>query len=78
MPGSGIARKRAGGIDGASYGSWYAALTDLSLRLSGLGWRNALCDTAFVARCGEGGPCDGDMDHLAVRWPDWQRTSTSS
>ncbi|KQZ56323.1 MULTISPECIES: glycosyltransferase family 2 protein [unclassified Lysobacter] len=67
----GSARKRAGGLDGASYGSWYAALIDLSLRLSGLGWRNALCDTAFVARRGEGGPYDGDMDHLAVRWPDW-------
>lgn len=67
----GSARKRVGGLDAASYGSWYAALIDLSLRLSGLGWRNALCDTAFVARRGEGVPCDGDMDRLAVRWPDW-------
>jgi hypothetical protein len=67
----GTARKRAGGLDATSYGSWYAALIDLSLRLSGLGWRNALCDTAFVARRGEGGPFDGDMDRLAVRWPDW-------
>ncbi|MFD0739099.1 glycosyltransferase [Lysobacter koreensis] len=67
----GSARKRAGGLDAASYGSWYAALIDLSLRLSGLGWRNALCDTAFVGRRGEGAPFDGDMDRLAVRWPDW-------
>lgn len=67
----GNARKRVGGLDAASYGSWYAALIDLSLRLSGLGWRNALCDTAFVARRGEGVPFDGDMDRLAVRWPDW-------
>ncbi|RDZ27074.1 glycosyltransferase family 2 protein [Lysobacter silvisoli] len=67
----GSARKRAGGVDGASYGSWYAALIDLSLRLSGLGWRNVLCDSAFVARHGEGVPGDGDMDTLAVRWPDW-------
>lgn len=67
----GSARKRAGGLDAATYGSWYAALIDLSLRLSGLGWRNVLCDTAFVARRGEGGPSDGDMDRLAVRWPDW-------
>lgn len=67
----GSARKRVGGLDAATYGSWYAALIDLSLRLSGLGWRNALCDTAFVARRGEGGPSDGDMDRLAVRWPDW-------
>lgn len=67
----GSALSRVGGLDAASYGSWYAALIDLSLRLSGLGWRNALCDTAFVARRGEGSPFDGDMDRLAVRWPDW-------
>src|SRR5690606_19563695 len=57
--------------DPASYASWYAALIDLSLRFSGLGWRNALCETAFVARGGEGGPYDGDMDALAARWPAW-------
>lgn len=67
----GSACRRAGGLDAASYGSWYAALIDLSLRLSGLGWRNALCATAFVGRRSEGRPCDGDMDRLAVRWPDW-------
>ena len=67
----GRARQRAGGLDAASYGSWMAALIDLSLRLSGLGWRNALCETAFVARPGEGFPFDGDMDALAARWPAW-------
>jgi hypothetical protein len=67
----GSARRKAGGLDAASYASWYAALIDLSLRLSGLGWRNALCETAFVARFGEGGPADGDMDALAARWPTW-------
>lgn len=67
----GRARARAGGLDAASYGSWYAALIDLSLRLAGLGWRNALCETAFVARAAEGAPADGDLDALAARWPDW-------
>lgn len=67
----GSARRRAGGLDTASFGSWYAALVDLSLRLSGLGWRNALCETAFVVRGGEGGPGEGDMDALAARWPGW-------
>ncbi len=67
----GSARRRAGGLDASSYGSWYAALIDLSLRLAGLGWRNVLCDTAFVARPSEGVPADGDMDALAARWPDW-------
>ena len=67
----GSARRRAGGLDPDSYGSWYAALTDLSLRLSGLGWRNALCETAYVARPCEGLPRDGDLDVLAARWPAW-------
>ncbi|MFC5577168.1 glycosyltransferase family 2 protein [Lysobacter niabensis] len=67
----GSARQRAGGLDAASYGSWYAALIDLSLRLSGLGWRNVLCEAAFVARLGEGVPSDGDLDAIAVRWPAW-------
>jgi hypothetical protein len=67
----GSARRRAGGLDAASYGSWCAALTDLSLRMAGLGWRNVLCETAFVARAGEGLPADGDMDALAARWPAW-------
>ncbi|HEY5972848.1 MAG TPA: glycosyltransferase [Pseudoxanthomonas sp.] len=67
----GSARQRVGGLDASSYASWYAALIDLSLRLSGLGWRNALCETAFVARGGEGAPSDGDMDTLNARWPAW-------
>ncbi|GAB3098311.1 glycosyltransferase family A protein [Lysobacter terrae] len=67
----GSARQRAGGLDVASYGSWYAALIDLSLRFSGLGWRNVLCDTAVVARQREGTPCDGDLDAIAARWPAW-------
>ena len=67
----GSAYKRAGGVDAASFRSWYAALTDLSLRLSGLGWRNVLCETAFVLRDDEGHPVAGDMDRLSVRWPGW-------
>lgn len=67
----GSARRRVGGLDADSYGSWYAALVDLSLRLSGLGWRNVLCETAFVGRRHEGRPADGDLDLLAARWPLW-------
>ncbi len=67
----GSARIRAGGLDAASFHSWYAALTDFSLRLSGLGWRNVLCETAFVLRDNEGYSSDGDMDRLSVRWPAW-------
>ena len=67
----GSARVRAGGLDPSSYRSWYAALIDLSLRLSGLGWRNALCETAFVLCDAEGVAADGDMPRLSVRWPAW-------
>ncbi|MDQ3205345.1 MAG: hypothetical protein M3Q40_02285, partial [Pseudomonadota bacterium] len=65
------ARARVGGLDAAGYASWSAALTDLSLRLSGLGWRNVLCDTAFVVRQRESDPGAGDMEHLSARWPAW-------
>ncbi|WP_045728418.1 glycosyltransferase [Xanthomonas sp. GPE 39] len=67
----GAARQRVGGLDASSYGSWYAALIDLSLRMAGLGWRNVLCETAHVARRAEGCAADGDMDALATRWPAW-------
>ncbi|MDE2408232.1 MAG: glycosyltransferase [Xanthomonadaceae bacterium] len=67
----GTARVAAGGVDAASYGAWYAALIDLSLRMAGLGGRNVLCTTAFVLRERESTPMPGDLDALAVRWPNW-------
>lgn len=67
----GRARAKAGGLDIRSYASAYAALVDLSLRMAGLGWRNVLCETAFVARRGEGMPLDDDVATLGVRWPGW-------
>lgn len=67
----GAARVQAGGLDAASYRSWYAALIDLSLRMAGLGGRSVLCETAFVLRATEGAPRDGDMDTLSARWPAW-------
>lgn len=67
----GAARVRAGGLDAATFAGVGAALVDLSLRLSGLGWRNALCDTAFVARDAETPAGEGDEARLAVRWPGW-------
>lgn len=66
------ARRRAGGLDMHSYASWSAALIDLSLRMAGLGWRNALCENAFVARDTESRAQDGDMEALGTRWPAWQ------
>ncbi|KAF1014037.1 MAG: hypothetical protein GAK31_03060 [Stenotrophomonas maltophilia] len=65
------ARRRAGGLDAQSYGGWSAALIDLSLRMAGLGWRNVLCENAFVCRDGEAAAHDGDLDVLGTRWPGW-------
>ena len=67
----GAARVAAGGVDATSYGSWYAALIDLSLRMAGMGGRNVLCPTAFVLREQESRPMPGDLEALAARWPHW-------
>lgn len=67
----GKAYARAGGVDEASFTTWPAALADLSLRLSGLGWRNALCETAFVARIHEPVVDSEDQEALIARWPAW-------
>lgn len=67
----GKAYGKAGGVDDASFHSWPAALADLSLRLSGLGWRNALCETAFVARIHEPAVDGEDQEALIARWPAW-------
>ena len=67
----GTARIRVGGTDADSFGSWYGALADLSLRLAAQGWRNVLCEGAYVACPGEGVPAGGDLEALAARWPAW-------
>jgi len=67
----GNALRRAGSLDTQSFGSWGAALVDLSLRMGGLGWRNVLCETAFVARQSEALLQPGDLEALAIRWPGW-------
>ncbi len=67
----GNALRRAGGLDTQSFGSWSAALVDLSLRMAGLGWRNVLCETAFVGRQREALLQPGDLEALANRWPGW-------
>lgn len=67
----GNARRRAGGLDAQSYLGWNAALVDLSLRMAGLGWRNVLCENAFVGRGAEATSREGDLEALATRWPAW-------
>lgn len=68
----GTPRKRIGRLDGESFESWAAALTDYSLRLAAMGWRNALCESAFVVRDREPWHGEDDLDVLAVRWPTYR------
>ena len=68
----GAPRARIGRLDERSFESWAAALTDYSLRLSAMGWRNALCEQAFVAREREPWHGDDDQEAIAVRWPDYR------
>ena len=68
----GTPRQRTGRLDGESFESWAAALTDYSLRLAAMGWRNALCESAFVARDREPWHGEEDLDVLAVRWPSYR------
>ncbi|RMH87751.1 glycosyltransferase [Lysobacter pythonis] len=68
----GAPRVRIGKLDGESFESWAAALTDYSLRLAAMGWRNVLCETVFVARDHEPLYGDDDLDVIAARWPDYR------
>ncbi len=68
----GAARKAVGLVDPSSFNSWYAALVDLSMRFSGMGWRNVFCESAFVGCSIEEHAADGDAAALFARWPDWQ------
>lgn len=68
----GAARKSVGTVDPSSFRSWYAALVDMSMRFAGMGWRNVLCESAFVGCDVESHAADGDAAALFARWPDWQ------
>ncbi len=68
----GAPRIRSGALDGESFESWSSALADYSLRLAAMGWRNVLCETAFVARDRESDHGEEDIEVMAVRWPDYR------
>ena len=68
----GKARKAVGGLDVDSFDSWYAGLVDWSIRFAGMGWRNVLCESAFVGCTLESHAQDGDSAALFARWPLWQ------
>lgn len=65
-------------FDAITFGRGHSAENDLSRRLVGHGWRNVLCDAAYVARTGNAarglsgkGSGDDDLVRLLARWPDY-------
>jgi len=69
-----------GDFDQATFGRGYGEENDFCLRAAGHGWRNVLCDNAFVAH--EGGvtfaaeglvPGGENLVRLVARYPDYNR-----
>lgn len=72
------ALRQLGGFDAATFGRGYGEENDFCLRAESMGWRNVLCDTAYVVHLGGAsfGPLDiapnGDnLARLLARWPDY-------
>ncbi|MDP1696671.1 MAG: glycosyltransferase [Xanthomonadaceae bacterium] len=67
-----------GAFDAATFGRGYGEENDLSRRLAAHGWRNVLCDDAYVVHIGnasfgplELGPGGDNLQRLVARWPDY-------
>ena len=70
------ALRQLGGFDAATFGIGGGEQDDFSLRAAAMGWRNVLCDTAYVVHHGGasfgaiGLPAGGDnLARLLARWP---------
>lgn len=64
---------RIGALDCTSHPNIADALVDFSLRAASMGWRNVLCDSAYI---GHAAPSAGDSSaanftRLLARWPDY-------
>ena len=74
------ALRAVGEFDAATFGRGYGEENDFCLRAAGLGWRNVLCDDAYVVHIGNAsfGPSGEraggeNMRRLVVRWPHYQQ-----
>lgn len=72
------ALRQLGGFDAVTFGRGYGEENDFCLRASAMGWRNVLCETAYVVHDGHAsfGPLglapNGDnLARLLARWPDY-------
>lgn len=69
-----------GDFDATMFGRGYGEENDFCLRAAGLGWRNVLCDDAYVVHVGNasfsalGERAGGEnMRRMSVRWPHYQQ-----
>lgn len=72
------ALRQAGDFDAATFGRGYGEENDFCLRVTGMGWRNVLCDDAYVVHAGNSSfgplgerPGGENMRRLLARWPDY-------
>ena len=65
---------RIGALDATSHPQIADALIDFSLRAASMGWRNVLCDSAYVGQdtaTAEKLATGGNFSRLLARWPDY-------
>lgn len=72
------ALRRLGGFDADTFGAGYGEENDWCLRAAAMGWRNVLCDDAYVVHVGGAsfgplgqGPGGDNLARLLARWPDY-------
>lgn len=72
------ALRRLGGFDADTFGAGYGEENDWCLRATAMGWRNVLCDDAYVVHLGGAsfgplgqGPGGDNLARLLARWPDY-------
>ncbi|HEU0151897.1 MAG TPA: glycosyltransferase [Arenimonas sp.] len=72
------ALRQLGDFDAETFGRGYGEENDFCLRAAAMGWRNVLCDTAYVVHQGGASfqpldlaPGGDNLARLLARWPDY-------
>jgi GT2 family glycosyltransferase len=72
------ALRQLGDFDAETFGRGYGEENDFCLRAAAMGWRNVLCDTAYVVHHGGASfapldlaPGGDNLVRLLARWPDY-------
>lgn len=70
--------RQIGAFDAETFGRGYGEENDWCRRAAAMGWRNVLCDSAYVAHAGRAsfgpldqGPGGDNLQRLLARWPDY-------